>query len=130
MALSVRKALGFLSKAQLWEDRCNRPDDVDSRLDVLIHNGSIAIQIQTSGRRSSWSERTCIRYGNCVHQINRPDDHPLGSNARSLYMEITCSGRATVRTIGHHRPDAAQNRKELQRNSQKIDRTVVRPDGP
>jgi len=40
------------------------------------------------------------RYGNCVHQISRPD-------ARSLYMDITCSGRATVRTIVPHRPNAA-----------------------
>jgi len=63
-----------------------------------------------------------------MHQINRPDDHPPGLDTRSLYMEITCSGRVTVRTTGHHRPDAAQNRKEFQRNFWKADRTVVRPD--
>jgi hypothetical protein len=38
-----------------------------------------------------------MKYGNCVHQINRPDDHPLGPDARSLYMKITCSERVTVR---------------------------------
>jgi hypothetical protein len=83
------QALGFLSITQIWEDCYNRLDDVDSCPDVLIHKASIAIQIQTSGRVS-------IRYGNCVHQISHPDDHPPGPDARSLYMEITYSERATV----------------------------------
>jgi hypothetical protein len=104
--LSVRQGSGFLSKTQLWEDRCNSPDDVDSHPDVLIHKASIAFKIQTFGRLWAWSGRATIRYGNCVHQINRPDDHSLGPDARSLGMEITCSGSATVRTIGHHRLDA------------------------
>jgi hypothetical protein len=43
---------------------------VDSRLDTLIHKASIAVQIQTSGRQSAWSRLACIKYGNCVHQIN------------------------------------------------------------
>jgi hypothetical protein len=79
---------------------------MDSHPDALIHKASIVIQIQTSGCQSAWSGRACIRYGNCVHQISRLDDHPPGPDARSLYMEITCSERATVRTTGHHRPDA------------------------
>jgi hypothetical protein len=108
------KASGFPSKTQICKDRCNRLDDVDSRLDALIHKASIAIQIQTSGRQSSWSERPSIRYGNCVHQISRPDDHPLGPEARNLYIKIICSGRATVRTTRHHHPDAAHFRKEFQ----------------
>jgi hypothetical protein len=128
--LSVRQASGFLSKTQIWEDCCNRPDNVDSRPDALIHKASIAIQIQTSKRQSSWSGRTSIKYGNCVHQISRPNDHPPGSDARSLYMKITCSGHGTVRTTGHHHPDSAHFRKEFQRNSRAIDRTVVRSDGP
>jgi len=44
------QALGFLSKTQIWEDRCNRPDDMDSRLDALIHKASIIIQFQMFGR--------------------------------------------------------------------------------
>jgi hypothetical protein len=111
--LSVRQASGFLSKAQLWEDRFNRPDDIDSRSDVFIHKASIAIQIQTSERQSAWSGCACIRYGNCVHQINHPDDHRPGSDGRSLYMEITCSGSVTVRTTSHHRPDAAQKQERI-----------------
>jgi len=103
----VDQTLGFLSKTQIWEDYCNRTNDVDSCPDMLIHKASIAIQIQTSGRQSSWSGRASIRYGNCVHQISCPDDHPPGPDARSLYMEITCSGHATVRTTMPHHPDAA-----------------------
>jgi len=41
---------GFLSKTQIWEDSCNRPDDVDSCPDALIHKASRAFKIQTSGR--------------------------------------------------------------------------------
>jgi len=108
------QASRFLSKTQICEDCCNRPDDVDSRLDALIHKESIAIQIQASGRQSSWSGRASIRYGNCVHQISRPDDHPPGPNARGLYMEITCSRRANVRMTGHHRLDEARFWKEFQ----------------
>jgi hypothetical protein len=113
--------MGFLSKTQIWEIRCNGPDDVESCPDGLIHKASIAFKIQTSGR-------ACIRYGNCVHQINRSDDHSPGPNERSLYIEIACSGSATVRMTGHHRLDAAQIRKEFQQNFRKADRTVVCPD--
>jgi len=108
------QASRFLSKTQIWEDYCNRPDDVDSCLDALIHKASIAIQIQTYGRQTSRSGSASIRYGNCVHQISHPDGHPPGPNARSLYMEITCSRRATVWMTGHHRLDEAQLRKEFQ----------------
>jgi hypothetical protein len=105
--LNFRSRFRISFQTLIWEDCCNRQDDVESRPDVLIHKASIAIQIQTSGRQSEWSERSSIIYGNCLHQISCPDDHPLGPDARSLYMEITCSGRATVRTTGHHRPDEA-----------------------
>jgi hypothetical protein len=60
MTLNARQALGFLSKTQLWEDRCNRRNDVDSCPDELIHKASIAFKIQTSGRQSSWSGRASI----------------------------------------------------------------------
>jgi hypothetical protein len=101
----------FLSKTQIWEDYCNCPDDMYSHSDALIHKASIAIQILTLGRQSSWFGCASIRYGNYVHQISRPDDHPPGPDVRSLYMEITYSGHTTVRTIGHHRPDASHFRK-------------------
>jgi len=40
----------FLSKTQIWEDSCNRLDDVDSRPNALIHKASRAFKIQTFGR--------------------------------------------------------------------------------
>jgi len=103
----LTKALQFLSETQIWEDRCNCSDDVDSRPDALIHKASIVIQIQTSGRQLSWSGRSCIKYRNCIHQINRPDDNPPSLDARSLNMEITCSERETVQMTGQRSPDAA-----------------------
>jgi hypothetical protein len=109
----------FLSKTQIWEDRCNRLDDVDSRPDMLIHKASIPFKIQTSGRQSSWSGHASIIYGNCMYQINRLDDHSLGPDAQTLDMEIACSRSATVRTTGQHCPDAAQIRKEVQQNFRK-----------
>jgi hypothetical protein len=107
--LSARPAMGFPSKTQIWEDRCNR-------LDALIHKASRAFKIQTSRRQPSWSRHASYLYGNCVHQINHPNDHSLVLDSRSLNMEITCSWSAIVPTIGQHRPDAAQIRKEFQQN--------------
>jgi len=80
------------------------------------HMASIAFKIQTFGRYCSWSGRVSIRYGNCVHQINRPDYHSFGPDARSLGMEITCSGSAIVQTTGHHIPNAAQIGIKFQRH--------------
>jgi hypothetical protein len=105
--LSVRSSFRLSFQKQIWEDCCNRPDDLDSRPDALIHKASIAIQIQMSGRQPAWFGRTCIRYENCVHQISRLADRFPGPDARSLYMKITCSGRATVRTTVPDRSDAA-----------------------
>jgi hypothetical protein len=42
-----------------------------------------------------------------MHQIDRSDAHPPSPDTRSLYMEITYSGRATVQTTVPYRPDAA-----------------------
>jgi len=100
------QASGFLSKTWIWEDCCNR-------LDALIHKASISIQIQTFRRQSAWFGLAYIRYGNCVHQINCPDDHSSGLDERSLYKEITCNGRATVCMTGPHRPEAAQKQERI-----------------
>jgi hypothetical protein len=98
ITLNVRSSFIISFQTQIWKDCCN---------EALIHKASIAIQIQRSGCQSAWSGRACIRYGNCVHQISRPDDRSPGPDTQSLYMEITCSGRATVRTPVPHRLDAA-----------------------
>jgi len=49
--LSVIDQLQILSKINLREDCFNRPDDVDSRPDALIHKARIALQILPSGRQ-------------------------------------------------------------------------------
>jgi hypothetical protein len=71
--LSVRQASGFLSKTQLWEVRCNRPDNVDFRPDSLIHKVRI------------------------VFKSKRPNDSPHGPDPRPLDMGIVCI-RSIVRT--------------------------------
>jgi hypothetical protein len=113
MTLIVRQASRFLSKAQLWEDRYNRPDDVDSRPDALIHKASIAIQIQTSGRQSSWSGPACIRYGNCVHQINRPDDNPLVRTGEAFIRKLLAADMYLSERQGTTVWTRLKNRKEF-----------------
>jgi hypothetical protein len=98
--LSVQPAMGFISKTQIWEDHYNRPNNVHSRPNALIYKESCAFKIQTSERQPSWSGRASYLYGNCVHLINRPDDHSLGPEARSLDMKIACGKSATVRMTG------------------------------
>jgi hypothetical protein len=126
---SIRSSFRFFPK-YIWEDCYNRPDDVDFHPDALLLKVRITIQIQSSGRLSAWSGRAFNTYGNCrfdfnrlnacllwsrcVHnkyencglKINGPDGHPPWSGRAKPYMEITCSGRATVRTTVSHRPDA------------------------
>jgi hypothetical protein len=66
-----------------------------------------AYQVQQSGRQPSWSGRSSFKYGNYVHQFNRPDISLQGPGASSLIMVITYSQSTTVRTLGQHHPDVA-----------------------
>jgi hypothetical protein len=59
--LGVQLAMEFPSKTQLWEDRCNRPDDVESRPDALILKASIAFKSRLPDTRALDMEITCIR---------------------------------------------------------------------
>jgi hypothetical protein len=93
--LSVRPSFRFSFQNQIWEDYCNRPEDVDSRPDALLLKASSQFKLNRPDSGLPWSRRVYDRYGNCVQKITRPDGHPSGSNVRSLYKEITCSGRAT-----------------------------------
>jgi len=61
------------------------------RLDAILDKASCAKDCQSSGRKSTLSERSV------------------------LIMEIACSRSATIRTSGQHRPNAALFRKEYQR---------------
>jgi hypothetical protein len=68
----------------------------------------------------SWSGRALNRYGNCELKINCPDGHPPCSGCAKPYMEITCSGRATVRTTVPHRPNAALKQERFSAKISKI----------
>jgi len=48
-------------------------------------------------------------------KFSHPDAHPPWSERAKPYMEVTCSGRATVRTTVSHRPDAALKQENFQR---------------
>jgi hypothetical protein len=135
--LSVFDQASGSFQVHIWKDCCNLPNDVDSCLDALLLKTRVAIQIQPSRRLSiwsgrafnryencrfnfnrpdayiSWSGRALNRYENCVLKINRPDGHPPWFRRAKPYMEITCSGRATVRT-------RLSNRKDFQLKSQKF----------
>jgi hypothetical protein len=79
----------------------------------------------------SWSERTRIRYGNSVLKFNRPDAPAPWFGRVKPVMEITCSGRASVRTIEPSRPDDVLIQERfLCENFRKSYCTVVRQDGP
>jgi hypothetical protein len=67
----------------IWEDCCNRLNNVDFCPEALFLKSRIVIQIQPSERLSAWSGRAFNRYRNCGFDFNRPD-------ARTINMEIAC----------------------------------------
>jgi hypothetical protein len=73
---------------------------------ALISEGNCRFNVNRSDVCLFWSGRTHSRYGNCVLKNCRSGVHPAWSGRAKPYMEITCSGRATVRTSVSHRPDA------------------------
>jgi hypothetical protein len=63
-------------------------------------------------------------------KFSRPDAPVPWSGRAKPVMEITCSGRASVRTIKPSRPDDVLTQERfLRENFRKSCRTVVRPDG-
>jgi hypothetical protein len=81
----------------------------------------------SSGRRSSCSGRASFIYGNCVHQIHRPDNRCHGLACQALIWKLC---EAKVRLSGRQdnifwtRLNSGKNLSEIW----KADRTVVRPD--
>jgi hypothetical protein len=84
------------------------PDDTQcsTSYGISFHNTDMGRSLQLSGRcgfpsghQSSWSGCASYLYGNCVHQINRPDGHSLGPDARKALIwklratEVRPSGR-------------------------------------
>jgi hypothetical protein len=106
MSSSVQSAMGSLSKTQIWEDSCNRPNDVCSRPDALIHKASRTFKIHTSGHWSSWSERSSFIYGNSVHQTNHPDDSCYGPDVPSLWKLRVAKVRPSERGLIQERISA------------------------
>jgi hypothetical protein len=88
---SVRQVERFLSKTKICEDNCNRPDDVCSRPNAILDKASREYKVQPSRHQTSWSGRSSLIYGNCMHQFNRPDVSLHGPEAHSLDMEIACN---------------------------------------
>jgi hypothetical protein len=76
---SVRQVIGFLSQTHIWEDNCNRPDDVCYHSDAILDKASCTEEVQPSRHQTPWSERL------------------------DLIMEIACNESTTVRTLGQHR---------------------------
>jgi hypothetical protein len=89
---SDRQVKGFSSQTQIWEDSCNRPDNMVFRPGAILDKASCAEEVQPFRRRSTLSGRS------------------------GLNEEIACSRSATVRTLGQHRLNAALFRKEYQAN--------------
>jgi len=75
---------------QLWDFL---PKHRYGKIAAIIWMRWIPVRRRSSIRQvtHSKSRRMSYLYGNCVHLINRPDDHSLGSDPRSLNMEIVCS---------------------------------------
>jgi hypothetical protein len=89
---SVRLAMEFLFKIQIWKDSCNRPDDVCSRSDALLHNASRAFNVQLSGLQSSWSGCSKPWYENYVQlKCNRPDARATPSGRGSIQERISAN---------------------------------------
>jgi hypothetical protein len=65
--LSVQPAMDFFPKTQIWEDRCNSPNDVNPSPNELIHKASCAFK-----------------------NFRRSDDSLNGPDARATYMEMAC----------------------------------------
>jgi hypothetical protein len=68
--------------------------------------------------RTTWIP---VRTRSSIRQVShsksrRPDASQHGSDARSLYMEITCSESSTVRTTRYHCLDVAQKQERISVN--------------
>jgi hypothetical protein len=95
MTLSVRPAMGFLSKTQIWEDCCNGPDDVDSHPDSLIHKASCAYKIQTFGRHASWSR--CASY--LIWKLRAAKVRPSGQQGNTAWTRLK-TGKNSSEILG------------------------------
>jgi hypothetical protein len=120
-----------ISVRQESQFKMNRPDiwQLWSRRWCIVY-GNWRYDFNRPDVSPLWSGRTHIWYGNCVLKFSRPDAPAPWSGRANPVMEITCSGRASVRTIKPSRPDDVLIQERfLRENFRKSYRTVVRPDG-
>jgi len=119
--LSVRPAMGFLSKTQIWEDHCNRPD-------VLIHKPSRAFKIQMSGRQPSWSGRgELIIWKLCASDQPSGRPFPWSGRAKPKYgncLQLKCDHPDDRATPSGH----GLKQERISTKFWKVDCTVVHPD--
>jgi hypothetical protein len=57
---SVRQVKWFLSQTQIWENSCNRPDDVVFHPDDILDKASRAYKVQPFERQSLWLGRSSL----------------------------------------------------------------------
>jgi hypothetical protein len=95
-----------ISVRQESQFKMNRPDiwQLWSRRWCIVY-GNWRYDFNRPDVSPLWSGRTHIWYGNCVLKFSRPDAPAPWSGRANPVMEITCSGRASVRTIKPSRPD-------------------------
>lgn len=91
-----------VSVRQEWQLKIDRPDVWQSWSGRwCIVYGNCRFDFNRLDVYPSWSGHMHIRYGNCVLKFSRPDAHPSWFGRAKPDMEITCSRRATVRTMCH-----------------------------
>jgi len=120
--ISVRQESQFkMNRSDIWQLWSGR---------WCIVYGNCRFDFNRPDVSTSWSELTRIRYGNCVLKFSRSDTPTPWSGRAKPVMEITCSGRASVRTIEPSRPDDVLIQERfLRKNLRKSCRIVVCPDG-
>jgi hypothetical protein len=112
---SVRQGKWFSSKTKIWEDNCNRPNNVCSHSDAILDKASHAYKVQLSGRQYPWSGRASVNmeiechkssivrtsismvrmleplYGNCVQlKCNRLNSRATSSGSGPIQVRISC----------------------------------------
>jgi hypothetical protein len=129
--LSIRPSFRFSFQNQIWEDCCNSPDDVDSRLHALLLKGKFAIQTQPSGRRSTmvW---TCVQQIWKLRAADYPSRRPspMVRTREALVRKLLAADVKLFRRQCLTVRTRFSNRKDFQRKSQNFGRTVVPSDGP
>jgi hypothetical protein len=118
--LSDRSSFRFSFQNQIWEDYCNRPNDVDSHPDTLLLKASSQFKLNHPDVSLPWSGRaSTVRMAILLVRAREALVRKL------LAADVRWLGRQclTVRKW-------LSSRKDFQRKSRNFGCTVVRPDSP